>query len=128
MGPAGLPSRGFWRTTHGSNGARCDSGGLGGNDRRHAGGVGLPTSVSEAPAVSQVVGKAEQTAMTPDEALARLAEGNQRFASGKSLRRDYPAQMKATATGNTRSRPCCLALIRDHLRRSSSIRASATCS
>ncbi len=50
-------------------------------------------------AVSSTIDKTEQSAITPDTALARLEEGNQRFVSGESLRRDYPAQVKATATG-----------------------------
>ena len=50
-------------------------------------------------AVSATIDKTAQSAITPDAALARLQEGNQRFVSGESLRRDYPAQVKATATG-----------------------------
>jgi len=46
-----------------------------------------------------VIDKATQSTMTPDAAFERLAEGNRRFVSGNSLRRDYPAQVKATATG-----------------------------
>jgi carbonic anhydrase len=50
-------------------------------------------------AVSSTMDKAAQTAITPDAALARLEDGNQRFVSGGSLRRDYPAQVKATSSG-----------------------------
>jgi carbonic anhydrase len=49
--------------------------------------------------VSATIGSAEQSAITPDAALARLTEGNQRFTSGQSWRRDYVAQVKATSTG-----------------------------
>lgn len=35
--------------------------------------------------------------MTPDEALARLKEGNERFASGRRLERDHVARVRATA-------------------------------
>jgi carbonic anhydrase len=49
--------------------------------------------------VSSTIDSTQQAAITPDAALARLQEGNQRFVSGASLRRDYPAQVKATATG-----------------------------
>lgn len=49
--------------------------------------------------VSTTIDKAEQSAITPDSALARLKEGNHRFVSGESLHRDYPAQVKATSTG-----------------------------
>jgi carbonic anhydrase len=48
---------------------------------------------------SSTIDKAEQSTITPDAALARLEEGNRRFVSGESLRRDYPAQVKATASG-----------------------------
>jgi carbonic anhydrase len=43
--------------------------------------------------------QSRQQSMTPDEALARLAEGNERFVSGASLRRDFKAQRQATASG-----------------------------
>jgi carbonic anhydrase len=56
-------------------------------------------AASPAPAVSATIDKTAQSAITPDDALARLQEGNQRFVSGDSLRRDYPAQVKATAGG-----------------------------
>jgi carbonic anhydrase len=49
--------------------------------------------------VSSTIDKAEQSAITPDEALARLKDGNQRFVTADSLRRDYPAQVKATSSG-----------------------------
>ncbi len=41
----------------------------------------------------------QQQAMTPDQALARLTEGNRRFATGTSLQRDLSAQKRETATG-----------------------------
>lgn len=44
-------------------------------------------------------GKAEQSAITPDQALQRLMEGNRRFTTGKSTQRDYLAQAKAAADG-----------------------------
>lgn len=40
-----------------------------------------------------------QKAMTPDEALERLKEGNERFVQGTMLDRDLMAQVKATASG-----------------------------
>jgi carbonic anhydrase len=49
--------------------------------------------------VSSTTGKAEQSAITPDQALANLKSGNHRFTTGTSLHRDYPAQVKATAAG-----------------------------
>lgn len=42
---------------------------------------------------------ASQAAMTPDEALQLLQEGNLRFASGTTLRRDLVAQVHATSDG-----------------------------
>jgi carbonic anhydrase len=62
--------------------------------------VGCADNGSQALApVSATMGAAEQTTMTPDEALSRLSDGNRRFAQGESLRRDLPEQVKATATG-----------------------------
>ena len=43
--------------------------------------------------------KAEQQAMTPDAAIARLKAGNARFAGGMSVHNDYVAQKTATAKG-----------------------------
>src|SRR5436190_17116382 len=48
---------------------------------------------------SATLDSATQSAMTPDQALSRLREGNQRFVAGASFRRDYRAQVKATADG-----------------------------
>ena len=42
---------------------------------------------------------ARQAAVTPDEALAMLKEGNERFVSGNLVRCDLRAQVKATAGG-----------------------------
>ncbi|SRR5579862_8009428 len=40
-----------------------------------------------------------QSAMTPDAALAELKAGNARFVAGKPIRRNPPADVKATASG-----------------------------
>ena len=40
-----------------------------------------------------------QAAMTPEKALAKLKEGNARFAKGQMLKRDYMAQVRATGEG-----------------------------
>ena len=66
--------------------------------------IGLTGCAHNSPAtpaavVSSTISKTEQSAITPDAALARLQEGNRRFVSGQSLRRDYPAQAKATSKG-----------------------------
>ena len=42
---------------------------------------------------------ASQKAMTPDQALAELKAGNERFLSGPMYRRDWVSQVKATAAG-----------------------------
>jgi carbonic anhydrase len=40
-----------------------------------------------------------QKDMTPDQALASLREGNERFVSDRSIKRDLMAQVRATASG-----------------------------
>jgi carbonic anhydrase len=40
-----------------------------------------------------------QAGITPDGAIAILKEGNQRFAAGKTLKRNYPQQVAQTALG-----------------------------
>jgi carbonic anhydrase len=60
-----------------------------------ANGVAAPPAV----AVSSTISKSEQSAITPEQALALLKDGNQRFVSAQSLQRDYPAQVKATSSG-----------------------------
>ena len=63
-----------------------------------AGGLAGCAQSSE-PLVTSTIDKAQQSAITPDEVLARLKTGNERFVIGQSLRRDYPAQVAATAGG-----------------------------
>jgi carbonic anhydrase len=43
--------------------------------------------------------KEEQAAMTPEQALAELEAGNDRFIAGRSQIRDLPAKARATASG-----------------------------
>jgi len=57
------------------------------------------SSAAGAPAVSSVQTKAAQSAMTPQQALAELRDGNARFVAGKPLVRDFPGQVKAAASG-----------------------------
>jgi len=62
----------------------------------------LPTaqnSAASASTLSAVQTKAAQAAMTPPQALEQLREGNARFVAGKPLVRDFPAQVKAAASG-----------------------------
>jgi len=43
--------------------------------------------------------QATQAAMTPDLALQRLKDGNERFVSGKGIARNFPAQVAVTGKG-----------------------------
>lgn len=49
--------------------------------------------------VSEVMTEAAQAALTPDQVLQQLKEGNQRFVEGRLTPRDYNAQAAATAAG-----------------------------
>jgi carbonic anhydrase len=49
-------------------------------------------------AMSPVQTKESQSAMTPQQALQELRDGNARFVASKPLHRDFPAQLKATAS------------------------------
>ena len=57
----------------------------------------MPASTGAA--MSQVQTKESQSAMTPQQALDELKAGNARFVAGNPLHRDFPAQVKATASG-----------------------------
>lgn len=61
----------------------------------------MPGSVCAArvAALSPTQTKESQTAITPQQALAKLRDGNARFVAGQSFVRDFPAQVKATAVG-----------------------------
>jgi carbonic anhydrase len=62
----------------------------------------LDTSAMSADSVvasATVQTKESQAAMTPDQALAELRDGNARFVAGQPLHRDFPAQVQATASG-----------------------------
>ena len=66
-------------------------------------GCSQPAPVVEAPPepepIREVVTAEAQKAMSPDQVLADLKEGNQRFVEGRTLDRDYMAQAEATASG-----------------------------
>ena len=49
--------------------------------------------------VSDVLTEAEQAALTPEQVLEQLKDGNQRFVEGRLTLRDYNAQAAATASG-----------------------------
>ena len=61
--------------------------------------VGMHSQPSGPTPVTATMTKQEQHAMTPDQALARLAQGNARFVNGDSVHRDLPAQVRSTASG-----------------------------
>lgn len=50
-------------------------------------------------AVKEVMTEQAQEKMTPDEALADLLAGNERYVSGKLIRRDLPEQISSTTNG-----------------------------
>jgi carbonic anhydrase len=54
---------------------------------------------SSDPAACQPFDKARQAALSPDQALDRLEEGNSRFLNGTRVNCDLMAQVKATASG-----------------------------
>ena len=64
-----------------------------------AAGALLAVSGRPAWAEASVMTKKAQSSMTPDQALAALKQGNERFAAGKLLQRDLMAQVRATASG-----------------------------
>lgn len=88
----------------------CEDRSLPGFDRRHflrgaaalAGGAVLAATgaVAAADECAPFLA-ADQSAVTPDQAIRMLADGNARFASGASLHCDLPGQMKATAEEQT---------------------------
>jgi carbonic anhydrase len=56
-------------------------------------------SGTDATAMASVQTKASQSAMTPQQALQELRDGNARFVAGKPRARNLPAEVKATASG-----------------------------
>ena len=56
-------------------------------------------AASAVSSLAQVQTKESQAALTPGRALQLLKEGNARFVAGKPKRRDFPADVKATAAG-----------------------------
>lgn len=54
-------------------------------------------SASEDPANKEVMTQERQDGMTPDDVLADLKAGNERFVAGKSTRQDWLAQASSTA-------------------------------
>jgi carbonic anhydrase len=55
--------------------------------------------ISAALAMAQVMTKESQAALTPGKALELLKQGNARFVVGKPKKRDFAADVKATAAG-----------------------------
>jgi len=54
---------------------------------------------AETPRVERVLTQEEQDALTPDEVLSALKQGNQRFVAGTVTRRDHSAQVRDAANG-----------------------------
>jgi carbonic anhydrase len=61
--------------------------------------AGLSSKTALAADQCAVFDKARQSAITPEEALARLQDGNERFVAGKMVNCDLMAQVRATAAG-----------------------------
>jgi carbonic anhydrase len=59
----------------------------------------MPATTSVASIVASPPTKESQAAMTPPQALAELKTGNARFVAGHPLARNFPADVKATASG-----------------------------
>jgi carbonic anhydrase len=59
---------------------------------------GSTRSVAASPLAAPMT-QASQAAMTPDLALQRLKDGNERFVAGKGIMRNFPSQVAATGTG-----------------------------
>lgn len=59
----------------------------------------LPSGTALADDQCAVFDKARQSAITPEEALVRLRDGNERFVAGKMVNCDLIAQVRATAAG-----------------------------
>jgi carbonic anhydrase len=58
-----------------------------------------PATPAATSAALSVQTKESQAAMTPEAALTKLKEGNARFVAGDLLKRNLPAKVKATASG-----------------------------
>ena len=58
-----------------------------------------PTRSNATSQLAAPMTQASQAAITPDLALQRLKDGNERFASGNSIMRNLPDQVAATGTG-----------------------------
>ena len=63
------------------------------------GGLTLTPILAAAGNPATAMTREAQQAITPDEALAMLKRGNQRFLDGKMVNRDYVAQVKQTSRG-----------------------------
>jgi carbonic anhydrase len=56
-------------------------------------------STEHSAGLATTIDQRQQRAITPDDGIARLAEGNYRFVKGEGLHRDLTAQRLATASG-----------------------------
>ena len=60
-----------------------------------AAGLGAPSSEAQAASLSE----AQRNAMTPDQVIQKMLEGNARFLSGVRKERDFLAEMRASSAG-----------------------------
>src|SRR4051812_7313961 len=49
--------------------------------------------------LSRSLNKSERDSMSPSAVIAELKKGNERFRSGKTVKRDYLAEQKSSASG-----------------------------
>jgi carbonic anhydrase len=64
-----------------------------------AAGLAVAAGSAARPAGAQALTKAERDALTPDQVVAMLKEGNERFRAGTPKDRDFLAQKRASAAG-----------------------------
>ncbi len=82
-----------------------DDGCCGASRRRFlaAGGIGLVAAVvgggTAVPAAAAALTEAQRDAMTPDQVVQLMLDGNARFAAGEQRERDFLAEQQATAGG-----------------------------
>jgi carbonic anhydrase len=61
--------------------------------------AGLALAQDSVPLADRVLTQAEQQALSPDDVVKLLKDGNQRFVSGNTTRRDHVAQVRDAANG-----------------------------
>ena len=95
------------------NAVCCDAhrrGFLGGSAALGLLAVGLGATPSGATAAS--LSEAQRNAMTPDQVVQKMLDGNARFLSGARKERDFLAEMRSSSAASFPRRSCCRASIR----------------